>query len=84
LVAVVAAVYVASVIANGWIFMNIQKDMRQKWRSRLYRFIPEPDYEAMVIAPAGRAEAMFVVTAIAGGVIAIFAVMISFLIFFTP
>ena len=64
--------------------MNIQKDMRQKWRSRLYRFIPEPDYEAMVIAPAGRAEAMFVVTAIAGGVIAIFAVMISFLIFFTP
>ncbi|MGA2485151.1 MAG: hypothetical protein ABSF49_04075 [Roseiarcus sp.] len=83
-VAFLAGVYVCVVVATGWVFMSVQRDMRQKWRSRLYRFIPKPDYDAMVVDPAGRAEAMFTVSAIAGGVVATFAIVIILMVFLTP
>ncbi|MDB5606395.1 MAG: hypothetical protein JWP25_3295 [Bradyrhizobium sp.] len=79
IVAVVAAVYVAAIVISGWIFMGVQQDMRSKWRSRLYRFVPDPDYKAMVLDPAKRAEAMFVVAAIAGGIVAALAILMVFL-----
>lgn len=78
-VALVAAVYVAAIVASGWIFMGVQRDMRRKWRSRLYRFIPDSDYRAMVLDPARRAEAMFIIAAIAGGIVASLAIMVVFL-----
>lgn len=77
-VAVIGGVYVLATVASGWIFMNVQADMRRKWRSRLYRFIPESDYEAMVIEPARRSEIMFRVTALAGAIVAILAVVVVF------
>ncbi|MGD1036001.1 MAG: hypothetical protein ABR878_02170 [Roseiarcus sp.] len=83
-VAFLAGVYVAVVVATGWIFMTVQQDMHRKWRSRLYRFIPNPDYEAMVLDPARRAEAMFVISAIAGGIVATFAILIILMVFLTP
>ncbi|MBI5162433.1 MAG: hypothetical protein HY985_00870 [Magnetospirillum sp.] len=79
IVALVAAVYVAAIVTSGWIFMSVQQDMRRKWRSRLYRFIPDPDYKAMVLDPARRAEAMFIVTAIAGGIVSVLAILMVFL-----
>ena len=79
-IAVVAAVYVGAVIASGCIYMHIQRDMRRKWRSRLYRFIPPDDYKEMVLDPAGKAEKMYMVFAVAGGIIAFLAVLLVFLI----
>lgn len=78
-VAVIAAIYVGAVISSGCIFMSVQQDMRKKWRDRLYRFVPDPDYKAMVLDPARRAEMMFLVAAIAGGIIAFLAVVLVFL-----
>ncbi len=76
IVALVAGLYVIAVIVSGWIFMSVQQDMRLKWRSRLYRFVPEPDYKAMVLEPAGRAEGMFTVVAVAGAIIAVLALIV--------
>jgi hypothetical protein len=75
-VALIAAVYVGAIIASGCIFMSVQQDMRKKWRARLYRFVPDPDYKAMVLDPAGRAESMFVLSAVAGGLVAALAVLV--------
>lgn len=78
-VAVVAAFYVAAVIVSGWIFMQLQRDMRQTWRSRLYRFVPDSDYRAMVLDSAGRAKAMFTVVAVAGAIVATLALVVVLL-----
>lgn len=77
--ALVAVFYVAAVIISGWIFMHLQRDMRQKWRTRLYRFVPDPDYRAMVLDPAARAEAMFSVVAGAGAIVAVLALVVVLL-----
>lgn len=76
IVALVAGLYVAAVIVSGWIFMTVQQDMRGKWRSRLYRFVPDPDYKAMVLDPASRAEGMFTIAAVAGAIIAVLALVV--------
>ncbi len=68
-IAVVLALYVASVIASGARFLAIQRDLRADWRNRLYRFLPDDEYEAMVAEPARKAEAAFRLAAIAGGVL---------------
>lgn len=78
-VAIIAAVYVASIVVSGWIFMRVQQDMRRKWRSRLYRFIPDVDYKAMVLDPCQRAETMFTITAVGGGIVAAIAILLVFL-----
>jgi len=78
-VALVAAIYVGAIIASGCIFMGVQRDMRKKWRARLYRFVPDPDYKVMVLDPAGRAEMMFIVAAVAGGIVATLAILMVFL-----
>lgn len=77
--ALIVVLYVSAVIISGWIFMTLQQDMRRKWRSRLYRFVPDADYKAMVLDPARRAEAMFGVAAIAGSVIASLALLVTLL-----
>jgi hypothetical protein len=83
-VAIVAAVYVAAIVASGWIFMSLQQDMRSKWRTRLYRFIPDSDYQAMVMDPAQRAEKMFIIAAIAGGIIGALAILIVLMVIMVP
>lgn len=74
IVAVIAAIYVAAIVASGWNFLVIQKSMRESWRDRLYKFVPDEDYAAMVNAPASRAEFMFILAAIAGGVVSTLAI----------
>lgn len=79
IIALIAGLYVAAVIVSGWIFMSVQRDMRQNWRSRLYRFLSGPDYKAMVLDPAGRAEGMFTFVAVAGAIIAVLALVVVLL-----
>mgnify|MGYP000173800000 CR=1 FL=1 len=69
-IGVALALYVAVVIASGCHFVSIQRDLRANWKDRLYRFLPEDEYERMVTKPVGRAEAGFRNTAIASGVLA--------------
>ncbi|MCG6205853.1 hypothetical protein LPW26_14470 [Rhodopseudomonas sp. HC1] len=65
----VLCAYVAAVIFSGFQFINIQRDLRSQWRERLYRFLPEAEYEAMVSGPAGKSERAFTNAAIVGGVL---------------
>jgi hypothetical protein len=71
IIGVALALYVAVVIATGFHFISIQRDLRENWRDRLYRFLPEAEYELMVTKPVGRAETGFRNTAIASGLLAI-------------
>lgn len=68
-VAIIAVTYVAAIVLTGIIFMSVQQSMRSKWRTRLYRFIPDEDYKAMVIDPSRQAESMFTAVVIAAGVL---------------
>lgn len=66
-VMVVVAAYVAANIASGWQFMSLQRGLRNDWRPRLYRFIPDDEYQRLVGAPAQRAERTLKAAAIIGG-----------------
>ena len=68
LVMSVVALYVATVIASGMQFMSLQRQLREDWQHRLYRFLPSNDYERMVANPTRRAESAFTWTARLGGV----------------
>lgn len=59
LIGVVLAVYVAGTIWTGNQFVKIQRDLREQWRNRLYRFLPDNEYQRMVTDPAQRAESAF-------------------------
>ena len=65
----VLALYVASVIWSGFRFIEVQRDIRRQWRFRLYAFLTEAEYEAMVERPAASAEGAFRLTARFGGAI---------------
>ncbi|MEG3146533.1 hypothetical protein U1839_17915 [Sphingomonas sp. RT2P30] len=67
---VVLALYVASVIASGAQYLQLQATLRNEWRSRLYRFLDDPEYARMVTDPVRRAERGFWIAAIAGGAMA--------------
>lgn len=68
LLMIVIAFYVASVIYFGYDFIRLQRQLRADWQPRLYRFLPEPDYERMVNRPARHAEQTFIRSAFIGGV----------------
>lgn len=53
------AVYVGAVIWSGWNFLTLQRDLRTEWRERLYRFLPDDEYQRMVAAPVAAAESAF-------------------------
>lgn len=69
LIGVSLAAYVAIVIGSGWHYLAIQRDLRSDWRDRLYRFLPEAEYERMVSGPVGRAEDGFRNAAIGSGIV---------------
>jgi hypothetical protein len=56
LVAAVVAGYLLVVALSGWAYLGLQRDLRDQWRRRFYRFIPDEDYKAMVTDPARSAE----------------------------
>lgn len=55
-VAVVLAAYVYVCVATGRHFISVQRDLRAQWRNKLYRFLPESEYAAMVELPARNSE----------------------------
>ncbi|WP_215748016.1 hypothetical protein [Gluconobacter cerevisiae] len=56
LVMVMAGAYVAITIISGVMFAHLQREVRKEWQPRLYRFLSQPDYEALVAGPARTAE----------------------------
>jgi hypothetical protein len=68
---IVLAAYVGLVIASGLHFLRLQHHLRVQWRSRLYRFLTDADYEDLVARPVRRAEQGFYVAALVGGVLAV-------------
>lgn len=64
---VLVCMYMVAVIAAGWEFMLIQRQLRADWKGKLYRFLPSADYEVMVNAPSIRAERAFKVAAFVSG-----------------
>ena len=69
-VTVALAAFVATAIASGKHFLAIQRDLRKGWRERLYRFLSEDEYAAMVTEPIARAERAFRNAAIGSAVVA--------------
>lgn len=70
----VAVSYVAMVIYSGWQFVRMQRKARRYWQPRLYRFLPDAEYERLVKDPTGMAEHAFLVAAwVGGGAVAILA-----------
>lgn len=51
-IASIVAVYLLVVAISGWMYISLQKRLREQWRQRFYRFVPEEDYIAMVTKPA--------------------------------
>lgn len=56
---IVLALYVCAVIWSGKRFIKVQALIREQWRSRLYAFLPQSEYLAMVEGPAKEAEDAF-------------------------
>jgi hypothetical protein len=71
IIGMVLFLYVVATIASGRQFVRIQRDLRDQWRDRLYRFIPAPEYEKMVTGPAKRAEDAFHLAAFISAVLAL-------------
>lgn len=63
----VVVLYVASVIFAGVQFIWLQRQMRADWQGRLYRFLPDKEYESLVTKPIKRAEKAFFWSAWLGG-----------------
>lgn len=62
----IATGYIGMVIYSGWSFICLQRELRRDWQPKLYRFLPENEYEKMVAAPAKKAEQVFRWSAIIG------------------
>lgn len=68
LVMIVVALYIVIVISSGVQFMRLQRQLRNDWQHRLYRFLPDAEYKRMVAIPTTKAECSFVWTAWLSGV----------------
>ncbi|WP_267432993.1 hypothetical protein [Sphingomonas sp. GM_Shp_1] len=76
---IVAAAYVSMVILSGLQFTWLQRDLRRGWQSRLYRYLPRSEYQALVLTPTGRAEvSLFWVAGIGGFITLIISALVIF------
>lgn len=62
----ISATYVLIVAGSGYQFIRLQRNVRADWRPRLYRFLPQADYDRMVGSAIGRAEQAFCLWAVIG------------------
>lgn len=67
LMGLVLAGYVGIVIYSGYKYLKIQREMRVVWRERLYGYISQSDYKAMILDNAAKAEDQFFFTSWLGG-----------------
>lgn len=63
----VVIAYVGMVIFSGWGFIALQRNLREQWQPRLYRFLPPEEYTRMVSRPTEKTENVFFVVAGLGG-----------------
>lgn len=75
---VILSAFVGAVIVSGWQFIRIQRGLRHEWRGRLYRFLPEAEYDSMVQIPAASAERAFRWASWIGGSLAAFMCIVIF------
>ncbi|PNG32239.1 hypothetical protein A1395_22305 [Pseudomonas protegens] len=59
LVMAVAFGYTTLNVVSGRKFINIQRQLRRDWQSKLYRFLSESEYKKMVGNPINQAESFF-------------------------
>lgn len=59
LVMAVAFGYTTLNVMSGRKFINIQRQLRQDWQSKLYRFLSAAEYKKMVADPIEQAESFF-------------------------
>lgn len=81
LVMVMAGAYVAITILSGVMFTLLQRKVRKEWQPRLYRFLSQSDYEALVARPARTAEKALWWSSILG---ALAIIVMAFAIFLIP
>lgn len=62
----IVVLYVITIIFSGYDFIRLQRTLRKQWQSRLYRFLPQSEYDVMVAQPTAHAERTFVWTAAIG------------------
>jgi len=67
---IVLALYVVAVICSGVQYISIQRQLRAQWRQKLYRFLSNDEYAAMVEVPVKRAEKAFYVVSVIGATMA--------------
>jgi uncharacterized membrane protein len=65
-VMVIVVLYVLTIVFSGYDFIRLQRTLRKQWQSRLYRFLPQSEYDVMVAQPTAHAERTFVWTAAIG------------------
>jgi hypothetical protein len=65
----ILGLYVCAVIWSGRRFIKVQEEIRRQWRSRLYVFLSDIDYNDMVEKPAKSAEGAFNLAATFGAII---------------
>lgn len=58
-VSIVAFIYVLILFLSGLQYVLLQRKLRKNWQPRLYRFLPEVEYNEIVIKPSQRVEDSF-------------------------
>ena len=74
MVMLIATGYIGLIVYSGWSFISLQRELRKDWQPKLYRFLPQDEYNKMVAAPAKKSERVFTYSAAIGlgAVIAMF------------
>jgi len=63
----VIVIYISMVISSGMQFMRLQRELREQWQPKLYRFLSIEEYDLMVTKPIEKAERSFMRVAFLGG-----------------
>lgn len=77
---IIVAVYIALIIMTGWNLVRLQRQLREDWHPKIYRFLTDAEYLSMVERPAKTAEYAFIVGAsVGGGIVASLTIYICYL-----
>ncbi|WP_095077330.1 MULTISPECIES: hypothetical protein [unclassified Pseudomonas] len=66
MVMLIATGYIGMIVYSGWSFISLQRGLRKDWQPKLYRFLPQDEYNKMVAAPAEKSEQVFKYSAMIG------------------
>lgn len=63
---VIVFAYCAVEVAAGWRLIKERQHIRDAWQPRLYRFLPQAEYQKMVTRPANRSERVYLWATLSG------------------